>query len=881
MLQKQFRVVQARRVLKSKALNLAWDLIEYYDERRSAKEGDRIDALRQLLTVELAKQQHDSGHVGDRQQDTRPSVVPHESTHPEGAFLDDTEHQGRHHRPASDAAKQRHHQHHHHRGVHYGDQQKAEQPARTKEKEAKRLNYVELPLPDRLTLHTVETMLQHFKEGKLLGPSCAHEIVRRFRHLMETEFKAPLEDVTIPQAGSLTVVGDVHGQLADVLTIFRLNGMPSESRRYIFNGDFVDRGSHGVEVALLLFALKLVDKHSLYLNRGNHECRRMNERYSFEDEVRRKYGPKLYEAMQSAFCLLPLATVVEHRIFITHGGLFREHGVTLDQLKQIDHVQQPPRHSQDLLEQCFEDMLWSDPRSIQGTVESTRGAGVHFGADVTKDFLRRNGLTMLIRSHEVKDKGYEVAHDYSLITVFSASRYCGKRNNFGAFVVFADKSSLTPQFHRFMADDLDLLTAVFNVHELRHETLQQLWECVHKKRDKLRKGFQELAIDEAGAKRTPVRRSSQTIGSSDDESSDGSDAMETRKPSRNQRQGRVSRLGWSKVMCRVMGIRSMPWLLLQPYMVHLGSDGKIDYHRFLARYEIKLNSQFVETWDEILLDEFCRRIYCKTKELVTVFSELDMNDNGQLDLSEFVVAMERCGMGLSAAQTTDLFHALDTNNTDSISFQNFVDRFHITYSNLQRMDEEADAWYWATLGEIGGLLLQDNNSLATIFTEFDRDRSGRLSYKEFSLALRKLELRTRLKKSERYALAQFLDFDKDGTIDYEEFVRGFKVVDKTGDKDWQRRILQRMASALFHNRQSLQSAFRLLDQNNSGTLEVDELKAGLHALQVVDQHVSDLQLSTLFAALDTNHDGHVDYKEFMEAFQMVDTAPLDTPSRAM
>lgn len=112
---------------------------------------------------------------------------------------------------------------------------------------------------------------------------------------------------------------------------------------------------------------------------------------------------------------------------------------------------------------------------------------------------------------------------------------------------------------------------------------------------------------------------------------------------------------------------------------------------------------------------------------------------------------------------------------------------------------------------------------------------------EFSLALRKLELRTRLKKSERYALAQFLDFDKDGTIDYEvrgsktntaypilfllifvlqEFVRGFKVVDKTGDKDWQRRILQRMASALFHNRQSLQSAFRLLDQNNSGTLEV-------------------------------------------------------------
>jgi hypothetical protein len=42
-------------------------------------------------------------------------------------------------------------------------------------------------------------------------------------------------------------------------------------------------------------------------------------------------------------------------------------------------------------------------------------------------------------------------------------------------------------------------------------------------------------------------------------------------------------------------------------------------------------------------------------------------------------------------------------------------------------------------------------------------------------------------------------------------------------------------------------------------VQVEELKAGLKALQVVDDHVSDLQLSTLFAALDTNHDGHVDY----------------------
>ncbi len=59
-------------------------------------------------------------------------------------------------------------------------------------------------------------------------------------------------------------------------------GLPSEHNVYLFNGDFVDRGRNGMEIILLLFALKLYDPNSLHLNRGNHECRRMNERYSFE-----------------------------------------------------------------------------------------------------------------------------------------------------------------------------------------------------------------------------------------------------------------------------------------------------------------------------------------------------------------------------------------------------------------------------------------------------------------------------------------------------------------------------------------------------------------------------------------------------------------------
>ncbi|KAL2247161.1 serine/threonine-protein phosphatase 7 [Sesamum indicum] len=307
------------------------------------------------------------------------------------------------------------------------------------------------------------------------------------------------ENSGLGQQSRVVVVGDVHGQLHDVLFLLRDAGYPANDRFFVFNGDYVDRGAWGLEVFLLLLAWKVLMPNRVYLLRGNHESKYCTSVYGFEKEVLTKYGDSgkhVYRKCLGCFEGLPLASIIAGKVYTAHGGLFRGTVVTpskrskkknrkvvhnpavnslilgsLEELaKARRSVLDPPWEGPNLIPG---DILWSDPSTSPGLSPNTeRGIGLLWGPDCTEEFLKKFNLKLIIRSHEgpdARDKrsdlegmdvGYTIDHlveSGKLITLFSAPDYPQfqateeRFRNKGAYIILEPPHFDTPIFHSFEA----------------------------------------------------------------------------------------------------------------------------------------------------------------------------------------------------------------------------------------------------------------------------------------------------------------------------------------------------------------------------------------------------------------------------------------------
>ncbi|KAL1742474.1 Metallo-dependent phosphatase-like protein [Schizophyllum fasciatum] len=296
-----------------------------------------------------------------------------------------------------------------------------------------------------ITLEFVRAMIAWFKDGKALPKRYVWEIVLAAHDIFASE--ESMVTLDIPDDVTIDVIGDVHGQYYDLLHLYSLTGEPSEKHYLLMNGDLVDRGSWSIEVILTALSFKWLYPKYMFINRGNHEAKDMNRSYGFEGEAKTKHGEQSYKLFAHVFTALPLATLIcaskpppsvgkailspegKKRYFVVHGGLFSKDGVTLDDIRKVDRIGKQPG-----TEGLMCELLWTDPQAQPGRGPSKRGVGIAFGPDVTKRWCTENGVTGVIRSHEVRQDGYEVEHDGLCTTVFSAPNYVDQVGNKGAFI---------------------------------------------------------------------------------------------------------------------------------------------------------------------------------------------------------------------------------------------------------------------------------------------------------------------------------------------------------------------------------------------------------------------------------------------------------------
>ncbi|TKS84333.1 Serine/threonine-protein phosphatase with EF-hands 2 [Collichthys lucidus] len=424
------------------------------------------------------------------------------------------------------------------------------------------------------------------------------------------------------------------------------NGLPSSDKPYVFNGDYVDRGKNSLEILLILFGFLLVYPNDVHLNRGNHEDHIVNLSW------------------------LPLATVIDQKVLIVHGGI--SDTTDLDTIGRVDRHKyvsalRPPKH-----------------HAVNGS---------------TTQMMNRNGEANL--PEESRRRVYSMNHCSSA----SAYKYNLQHRSF------------------------------------RSQSISSQLNCSVEEELKMRRRM--AGFDQS------YRKLSQSDSDSDPESG------ETTETDEHQWKQIVDML-WSDPMAQNGCV---------PNEVRGGGCywGPDVTEEVLGRHNLQL----------LIRSHECKQEgyeFCHNRRVLTIFSasnyyEVGSNRGAYIRMGSDLVPHF---IQYQASRTCRELTLRQRTQYGMVDYQQWIRELSITEPKLEVSDNS-----------ILETMYKNHSNLETIFRIIDTDHSGLISFEEFHQTWKLLSTHLKMEISDKAIadLAQSIDFNKDGSIDINEFMEAFRLVD--------------------------------------------------------------------------------------------------------